>query len=136
MHKFLKELNMNDLISIINFNVLGSDDRGYTSEFQLPRAQSDFLFLMRNANSLSGNTYHEGKNPGTNPKIFLMLSGKIKISYRKVGFETVYEALVDQPSMIIVKPQVTHKVQVIENAFLIECNSITDIQSDRIKELV
>jgi hypothetical protein len=127
---------MNDLVSIINFNVIGSDTRGSTLEFQLPREQSNFIFLTRKANSISGNTYHEGRNSGTNPKLFLLLSGKIKISYRKIDSEHVFDNILDKPSIIKVTPLVTHKIEVIEDATIIECNSITDIQSDRIKELV
>jgi hypothetical protein len=124
------------LVVIDDFHTIGSDERGSTQGFQLSRKQADFLFLTRKSGSLSGNTYHEGKNLGTNPKVFLLLAGKIKLSYRKVGSEQVFENIISKPSVIRIMPLVTHKVEVLEDAAIIECNSITDIQSDRIKELV
>ncbi len=127
---------MNDLVSITEFSTIGADERGVTLGFQIPRPQSEFIFLTRSIGSLSGNTYHEGKNQGTSPKIFLFLAGKIKLSYRKIGTSQIYEVVLSQPAIIQVSPFVTHKVEVLENAYFIECNSIQDIQEDRIKEAV
>ena len=127
---------MEDLVSIYSFNTIGNDERGCTLGFNIPRKQSDFLFITRKANSLSGNTYHEGKNSGTNPKVFIFISGKIKLSYRKVGTKKVYVNIIDKPSIIKVIPFVIHNIEVIEDAIFLECNSITDLQNDKIFELV
>lgn len=127
---------LNDLISIIKFDLVGNDERGITSAFTLPRAQSEFMFLTRKAGSLSGNTYHRGTCAGTNPKTFILVFGVIKISYRKVGNKEVFVNVADEPSTILVSPEVVHKIEVIEDAIFMECNSVADLQFDRVKELV
>lgn len=125
-----------DLITITPFDPIGADERGTTSSFTLPRKQDQFVFLTRKAGSISGNTYHEGKNEATNPKIFLLLAGTINFTYRKVTEQQVHQETVQAPAKIEVSPYVTHQVEVIDEAVFLECNSITDIQTDRTRENV
>jgi len=68
---------------------------------------------MRKAGSLSGNTYHTGKNLGTNPKLFLLVSGEIKLLYRTIGSNIVLSKLIDKPCIIEILPMTTHKVEAI-----------------------
>lgn len=124
----------NNLVKIIPFDCIGEDQRGVTKKYSLPRNQSDFIYLTRKAGSISGNTYHLGANSGTNPKIFILLSGVIKFSYRKVGTEHVNIDTIESPSMIEVLPMVTHKVEAISDIQMLECNSIEDIHNDRVRE--
>jgi hypothetical protein len=85
---------------------------------------------------LSGNTYHEGENSATNPKMFILLTGKIILSYRKIGTDKKYTEIIEAPAVIEISPYVTHKVEALNDFTLLECNSIKDIQNDRIKEEV
>ena len=124
----------NNLVKITPFDCIGEDQRGVTKKYSLPRNQSDFIYLTRKAGSISGNTYHLGKNSGTNPKVFVLLSGVIKFSYRKVGTDYVNIDTVESPALIEVLPMVTHKVEAISDIQILECNSIEDIQNDRVKE--
>ncbi len=128
--------DMNNLVKIKKFNVIGQDDRGMTANFNIPRQQNEFLFLTRKSESLSGNIYHEGKNVRTNPKTFVLLKGSIKLSYRKIGDKTVNTVMINNPAVIEIFPMVTHKVEAISDIIILECNSINDIQSDRKKEKV
>lgn len=125
-----------EFVRIKKFNVVGEDDRGLTAEFSLPRKQDHFVMITRKASSVSGNTYHEGKQPATNPKLFILLMGKIRFSYRKVGNTTQYCEIIEAPATIEVSPYVTHKVEAISDLIILEGNSIKDIQSDRIREEV
>lgn len=125
-----------NLVKISPFNLVGKDERGITAEFSLPRMQSNFVYITRAANSMSGNTYHEGKVVNTNPKIFILLSGQIKLSYRKIDQENIHSQIIDFPAIIEIKPFVTHSVIAKTDIFLLECNSIADIQQDRIREEV
>lgn len=127
---------MTNLVKIEKFNTLNEDERGLTSQFSLPRKQDDFIFLTRKIGSESGNTYHEGKNSGTSPKTFLLLSGTIDFSYRKTGDKTVYSESISAPSKIMVQPLVTHKVMAKSDFIMLECNSILDIQNDKHRENV
>jgi hypothetical protein len=124
------------LVKNTPFHLIGQDERGMTADFQLSRQQQDFIFLTRKAGSESGNTYHEGKNSGTTPKTFILLSGKILFSYRKVNTETVYQEEINAPAKIEVQPLVVHKVEALTEISMLECNSIADIQGDRVKQAV
>lgn len=124
------------LVKIKPFNVLGNDPKGITASFSLPRKQADFIFIQRNAGSISGHTYHEGKNEGTNPKTFILTSGEIEFSYREVSTLQKKTIKVIAPSLIEVKPNVVHSVYALTDITIFECNSISNIQEDRIKEEV
>jgi hypothetical protein len=125
-----------ELIRIKKFDVVGEDERGITAEFSLPRRQDEFILITRKAHSISGNAYHEGKNTTTNPKIFILLSGEITFSYRKIGATEKYSELVQAPAIIEISPYITHKIEAHSDFILLECNSIKDIQHDRIREEV
>ena len=122
-------------ITITPINKLGEDQRGATYDFKL-RDVSDFIFIYRKQGSLSGNTYHEGKNRGTNPKTFVLLQGTIELSYREIGTEQVEQIVIEQPSIIEVQPMVTHAVKALSDYYILENNSIADIQQDRFRENV
>lgn len=124
------------LVKIKKFDVIGEDERGLTSEFSIPRKQDEFIFITRKGNSTSGNTYHEGKSIVTSPKIFILLLGDITLSYRKIGTTNKYSELIQAPAVIEISSYVTHKVEAHNDFLLLECNSIKDIQNDRIKEEV
>lgn len=124
------------LINIKPFDVLGNDLKGVTATFSLSRKQADFIFLQRKAGSISGNTYHEGKNEGTNPKTFILAVGEIELNYRDVKQTKKNTVTVMAPSLIEIMPNVTHSVIALTDIVIFECNSISDIQQDRIKEEV
>lgn len=125
-----------EFVKITPFNFIGKDDRGTTADFSLPRKQDQFIFINRKNGTVSGNTYHEGKSEATNPKVFLLLSGIISFSYRKIGDNQAMTEIIQEPCMIEISPYVTHQVEVIEDALLLECNGIADIQNDRVRENV
>lgn len=127
---------MQKLVEIKRFTPVGEDERGVTAEFSLCRKQDNFMFLTRKKGSLSGNTYHEGKSSATHPKTFVLLSGQISFSYRKIGTEEKHTEIIASPAIIEVSPYVTHKVEVLTDSIFLECNSINDIQNDRIREEV
>ena|SRR3990167_5725365 len=125
-----------ELVRIKKLDVVGHDERGLTAEFSLPRKQAEFVFITRKGQSVSGNTYHEGKSAATSPKVFILLSGDITFSYRKIGTAEKFSELVQAPAVIEISPNVTHKVDALCDFILLECNSIKDIQNDRIREEV
>lgn len=129
-------MSNSELIKIKYFNIVGDDERGITAECQLPRKQADFIFITRKAHSISGHTYHEGKNQGTAPKVFILIQGEINFEYREIGHDTKNAIHIKAPAQIEVKPMVTHAVTALTDIILFECNSIADIQEDRIRETV
>ena len=123
-------------VTIKSFRKIGADERGMTFELDLLNKRDQFVFLTRHSGTISGNTYHQGTCATTNPKIFLLLSGEIRFSWRKIDEKTPQTTTLSAPCMIEVLPEVTHQVEAITDIILIECNSLADIQQDRIRELV
>ena len=127
-------MKQSTLVNIKPFDILGNDLKGMTATFSLSRKQQDFIFLLRKAGSISGNTYHEGKNEGTNPKTFILAQGEIELNYRDIKQTKKNTVTVIAPSLIEISPNVTHSVVALTDIVIFECNSISDIQQDRIKE--
>ena len=127
---------MRGIVRIFPFKEIGNDNRGVTSAFRLCRKQDDFIFITRKEGSISGNTYHEGVSLATNPKVFILLKGEIRLSYRKIGNNEVQETMVKEQSVIEIDPFVTHQIESITDIIILECNSIDDISNDRVKENV
>lgn len=125
-----------DLVSVKELSSIGVDSRGVTASFSLPRKQDDFIYIERKAGAVSGNTYHEGKNEGTSPKIFILICGEIEFNYRSINEKEKKTLNICAPVVIEVNPMVTHSVKAITDIIMLECNSISDIQNDRIREEV
>ncbi|WP_150467036.1 hypothetical protein [Francisella sp. SYW-9] len=119
------------IVKIVPFNTIGEDERGITSSFKLCRQQDNFIFITRKSGSISGNTYHKGLSDATNPKLFVLLTGKIKFSYRDINSDDIHEKIIEGQSLIEVLPNVTHQVEAITDIIILEANSIQDIANDR-----
>ncbi len=124
------------LVTIEKFNVIKHDERGVTAEFLLPRAQQQFIFITRKANTVSGNAYHEGQSDALNPKVLILVSGSIRFAYRKINTDNITHIDIDYPAIITIQPYVIHKVEAITDCIFLECNAIADIEHDRFKEEV
>lgn len=126
---------MNKRIKVTKLHLVGQDDRGATYDYSL-KNRNDFVFITRKAGTTSGNTYHEGKSPTTNPKTFVLLTGELEFSYRHIDERSHQVVVVTEPCIIEVEPNVTHSVKAITDIAILECNSITDIVNDRHREAV
>lgn len=129
-------MNNSEYIKILSFKDIGEDNRGVTKEFLLSRKQQDFIYITRKQGTISGNSYHQGKNSATNPKSMLLISGEIEFSYRPVTSSIKECITLTGPLLIEIKPNVVHAVKALTDIILIECNSIKDIQNDVTKEIV
>lgn len=67
--------------------------------------------------------YHKGEDKAKNPEKFLLVAGKIRIRYKKIGEKSIKEVILDacenQIEMII-QPMVVHEVEALENCIFIE----------------
>lgn len=129
-------MSHSEYVQIKKFKCIAEDPRGLTSEFSLPRLQEDFIYITRKKSSISGNSYHTGKNIATNPKTFILISGEINFSYRLVDTDNKYTEIISAPALIEVKPKVIHSVKALTDIVMLECNSLADIQQDVFKEAV
>lgn len=119
-----------DNVEVNLLNVINQDGRGDTFDFSI-RDTSEFIFITRKVGTISGNTFHEGKSEKTNPKTFVLLSGRITLRFRHVDDKQHTILQIDKPSVIKVKPYVTHSVEAMTDICMLECNAIKDIQNDR-----
>tara|TARA_R110002126_G_scaffold222359_1_gene367530 strand:- start:5756 stop:6151 length:396 start_codon:yes stop_codon:yes gene_type:complete len=126
-------MNYKDKIVIRPLDLLGKNDKGDTFSFSI-RETENFIYIHRKKGTLSGNTYHTGVSRFTNPKLFVLLSGKIVFRYRHIEDSNHEEVVISEPSIIEVFPQVTHSVEAVDDIFMLECNSIADIEDDRHRE--
>lgn len=133
--KQIRKQKLNSHIEITPLNLLNSDERGETYDYNI-RENGDYILITRKAGSISGNTYHKGASPATNPKTFVLISGEIELGYRHIEEKTHQTIQITQPSIIKIKPLVTHSIKALTDMIILECNSIADIQNDRFREQV
>lgn len=122
-------------VLVTPLNIVGQDERGDTLSFSI-RKTENFVYIFRKKGTMSGNTYHTGKSEFTNPKVFVILSGQIVFRYRHIDSKEPQVIEVNEPSVIQVFPNVTHSVEAVSDIYMLECNSIADIQDDRFREEV
>lgn len=122
-------------IIVTPLHLVGQDDRGATYDYSV-RENSDYILIMRKQGSISGNTYHEGKNKATDPKTFVLISGEIELTFRHIDENQPQTMKISKPSVIAVQPFITHAMEAITDMIVLECNSIADIQNDRHRENV
>lgn len=124
-----------NFVEIEKINLIGEDERGSTFNYKI-NGRTDYILISRKQGTLSGNTYHKGTTKGTNPKTFVLLSGEIEFNYRHVENTEHHTLTINYPCIIRVMPLVVHSVKAITNVLMLECNSILDIQNDRVRESV
>ncbi|MGF1740330.1 hypothetical protein L4C34_04455 [Vibrio profundum] len=123
------------MIKVTEFNPIGSDERGETKSFSV-KDYGEFVYITRKQGTLSGNSYHEGKNKGTNLKTFVLLQGEALIKYRHVESDEVKEIIVPPQSVVEISPYVVHNMFANSDILVLENNSIADIKADVIREQV
>jgi hypothetical protein len=121
---------VSNYIKVTPLNLVREDERGasYTYGFE---DRKNFVFITRKAGTVSGNTYHEGRSIGTNPKTFVILTGQLIFSYRHIDEEARRVIAITVPSIIELAPMVTHAVEAITDITILECNSLGEIENDR-----
>lgn len=123
------------MITVKEFNSIGSDERGETKSFTI-KDYGQFVYLKRKKGSLCGNSYHRGINEGTRIKTFILLKGGVTINYRHVDSHESESMKVTAPSIIEVEPFTVHNMYMESDVLILENNSITDIQEDVVREKV
>lgn len=129
-------MNLSEPVNVKPFKFIGEDSRGLTQTFSLPRQQQEFIYIIRKKGSVSGNSYHTGKDIATKPKCFILLSGEIEFSYRQVGSTNKNTIQLVAPIQIEVMPNTVHAVKALSDIIMIECNSLAALQNDIFKEVV
>ncbi len=118
-------------VLITPIDVLGSDERGQTLTFETPR-HCKYLLVKRRAGTISGNHYHEGSLPATNPKTYFLCDGTMELIYRSLSDGIIERRLIDCPSRVDIYPYTVHAVRAATDITLMECLSIDELQRDRV----
>ncbi len=122
-------------VNIIPLKPIGTDKRGSTYEFTINSA-SDFLFLTRKKNTISGNAYQKGSNLAMNPKTFILLAGEIILHVKPVRSNKIESLPISQPCVIEISPYITHTIEAITNIQFLESGSLAEIVDDRVKDQI
>lgn len=116
-------------MKIIPINIKGQDERGYTAEYQHPRAGQQ-LIVHRKAGTVSGRHYHKGVSATKNPEIFLLLNGSCTLNWRHIDQEELHTQQLVAPIQLEIAPLEWHEVIATTDCTFLELNSIEEHQSD------
>lgn len=120
------------MIAIQNFELRPGDDRGKTYVFENGRT-GQFMLLYRNAGSVSGKHYHEGKVVYKNPEKLIFLNGTATINYKDLENGVIGSVVVESPAEVIIPPMIWHEVIAQTDIVVLELNSIQDAATNTIK---
>lgn len=116
-------------IRISKLEEIGENDSGQTFGFENQRT-GQFLLGQRNAGSISGRHFHQGKSPGKNPEILLLVSGKAEIFCRDIQTGEEMRQQVSAPARIEISPNIWHELHAITDITFLEFNSLKEHQQD------
>lgn len=120
------------MIAIQSFELRPGDDRGKTYVFENGRT-GQFMLLYRNAGSVSGRHYHEGKLAYKNPEKLIFLQGTATINWKDMEKDVTGSLIVESPAEVIIPPMMWHEVVAETDIIVLELNSIEDAAKDTIK---
>lgn len=120
------------MIAIQNFELRPGDDRGKTYVFDNQRT-GQFMLLYRNAGTVSGRHYHEGKVPYKTPEKLIFLQGTATINWKDLNNKVAGSLIVESPAEVIIPPMIWHEVIAETDIIVLELNSIEDAAEDTIK---
>jgi dTDP-4-dehydrorhamnose 3,5-epimerase-like enzyme len=120
------------MIAIQSFELRPGDDRGKTYVFENGRT-GQFMLLYRNAGTVSGRHYHEGKVQYKNPEKLIFLQGTATIHWKDMEKEVTGSVVVESPAEVIIPPMMWHEVIAETDIIVLELNSIDDAATDTIK---
>jgi|SRR5690625_3229792 len=112
--------------------LIGKDDRGQTFEVENERS-GNFILAYRKAGSSSGRHYHTGKAAYKDPEILYLLSGEVRVRWRKTTEEEVTETIVKAPAKIIFPVNIWHELVAKTDCSFWEMNALEDVQKDSIR---
>ena len=107
----------------------GSDERGYTAEFEQLRTGTH-LIVYRKAGTISGRHYHKGLSATKNPEILILLSGTCTFNWKHIEDSEVQTAKYEAPVQFEIPPEIWHEIIPVTDCTFIEQNSIAEHAAD------
>ncbi len=116
-------------MKITPLQILGHDERGYTSEYYHDRI-GQHLIVFRKAGTVSGRHYHKGISMSKNPEIFILFSGELTLNWRNVNETEIKTAKVTGPAKIEIRAYIWHEMIMTTDCTALELNSLSDHKAD------
>lgn len=116
-------------MKIIPIPLKGSDERGYTAEYEHSRAGQQ-LIVFRKAGTVSGRHYHKGISATKNPELFLLLNGNCTVNWKHIDSNEINTAKITGPTRLEIPPMVWHEVIADTDCTFVEMNSIEEHAAD------
>lgn len=107
----------------------GSDERGYTAEFEQLRTGTH-LIVYRKAGSISGRHYHKGISDTKKPEVLILLSGKCTFNWKHIDDTDIQTAEYEGPVHFEIPPLIWHELIPITDCTFVEQNSIAEHAAD------
>lgn len=107
----------------------GTDERGYTAEFEQDRTGTQ-LIVFRKAGSISGRHYHKGLSATKNPEILILLSGTCTFNWKHIDDAEVQTTEYTGPIKFEIAPYIWHEIIPVTDCTFIEQNSIAEHAAD------
>lgn len=120
----MKGINIQPLCKI------GENEKGATFSFNNLSRNGDLICGYRKAESISGRHYHEGKSPGKNPEVFIILQGEAELYAKNLQTDEEIRMEIKEPSFIEIYPFIWHEVKAITDFVFLELNTIEQHADD------
>lgn len=114
---------------ITPITLTGSDERGYTAEFEQLR-KGKHLLLFRKAGTVNGRHYHKGLSATKNPELFIIVNGKCTVNWRHIDEKEIHTADVEGPAQLEIPPYIWHEVVTQTDCTFLELNSLEEHVAD------
>ncbi len=121
-------------VEIHSLSLIGEDERGQTFHIKNNRS-GNFMLAYRKAGSSSGRHYHTGKAAYKDPEVLYLLSGEVRIRWRRIEEEIkrVKEIKVEAPVKILFPVYVWHELIAVTDCSFWEMNALEDVQKDAVR---
>ncbi len=120
---------MDELVTITNLEIIGSNENGYTANYFHERF-GEHLIVYRKAGSISGRHYHKGNALSKNPEIIILISGHLTLNYKNINQNEIITQKLQAPTKIEIRPYVWHEVTADTDCAFIELNSLSEHEAD------
>lgn len=118
------------MITILPLEQIGLDERGGTYVFDTAGRSGQFMVTQRRAGSISGRHYHEGKRPGKNPEVLVLLKGDVLLNWKDIHGPARGSEPASAPARITIPAGVWHEVIAVTDFVMLELNSAEDGKGD------
>jgi hypothetical protein len=116
-------------MTITSIALTGSDERGYTAEFEQMRT-GKHLLLFRKAGTVNGRHYHKGLSATKDPEQFIIIHGTCRLSWRHIDETEMQTVVITGPAKLEIPPFTWHEIVTETDCTFLELNSLEEHVAD------